>query len=66
MWLDVRGKTRVEAVRAGHAEETGVQVVATGCPFCRVMMEAGRTALPEGQGRWRVQDIAEIVAERIS
>ena len=65
MWLDVRGETRVETVRAGHAEETGAQVVATGCPFCRVMMEAGRTALPEGQGRWRVQDIAEIVAERM-
>jgi Fe-S oxidoreductase len=65
IWLDVRGTTRVEAIRAGHAEETGAQVVATGCPFCRVMLEAGRGALPQGQGRWRVQDIAEIVAENV-
>jgi len=63
LWLDVRGKTRVETIRASHVEATGAQTVATGCPFCRVMLEAGRTGLPEGQGKWRVKDIAELVAE---
>jgi Fe-S oxidoreductase len=65
MWLDVRGTSRVETIRASHVEKTGATTVATGCPFCRVMLEAGRTSLPEGQGNWRVQDIAELVAERL-
>jgi Fe-S oxidoreductase len=65
VWLDVRGTTRVENIRAAHVEATGAQTVATGCPFCRVMLEAGRTALPAGQGQWRVKDIAELVAENL-
>ncbi len=65
IWLDVRGKTRVETIRASHVEETGSQTVATGCPFCRVMLEAGRSGLPEGQGKWRVKDIAELVVENL-
>lgn len=65
IWLDVRGQTRVETIRAGHAEATGAQTVATGCPFCRVMFEAGRSGLPEGQGKWRVKDIAELVVESL-
>lgn len=65
LWLDVRGATRVETIRAGHVEQTAAQIVATGCPFCRVMLEAGRTSLPAGQGNWRVKDLAELVAERL-
>jgi Fe-S oxidoreductase len=65
MWLDVRGETRVETIRAGHIEQTGAAAVATGCPFCRVMLEAGRAALPAGQGNWRVRDIAELVVEQL-
>ncbi|MSU69342.1 MAG: 4Fe-4S dicluster domain-containing protein [Opitutaceae bacterium] len=65
IWLDVRGQTRVENIRAAHVENTGAQTVATGCPFCRVMLEAGRSALPTGQGKWRVRDIAELVVENI-
>jgi Fe-S oxidoreductase len=65
LWLDVKGRTRVETIRAGHVEETGVRTVATGCPFCRVMLEAGRTGLNAGEGNWRVKDIAELVAENL-
>ncbi len=65
IWLDVRGRTRVENIRAGHVEATGAQTVATGCPFCRQMLEAGRTALPAGQGKWRVKDLAELVVENL-
>lgn len=65
IWLDVRGTTRVENLRAAQVENTGAQTVATGCPFCRVMLEAGRTSLPTGQGQWRVKDIAELVAENL-
>ncbi|HEY7426352.1 MAG TPA: heterodisulfide reductase-related iron-sulfur binding cluster [Gemmataceae bacterium] len=65
IWLDVKGRTRVETVRAGHVEQTGARTVATGCPFCRVMLEAGRTGLDPGAGNWRVKDIAELVAESL-
>lgn len=65
IWLDVRGKTRVETIRASHVEATGAKTVATGCPFCRVMLEAGRSGLPEGAGKWRVKDIAELVVENL-
>lgn len=66
LWLDVRGRTRVETIRAGHVEETGAATVATACPFCRVMLEAGRTSLPAGQGQWRVKDLAELVVENLA
>lgn len=65
IWLDVKGRTRVETIRAAQVEETGAQTVATGCPFCRVMLEAGRTGLEKGKGNWRVKDIAELVAENL-
>lgn len=65
LWLDVRGATRVETLRAAQAERTGAETVATGCPFCRVMLEAGRAGLPSGQGKWRVRDIAELVVENL-
>jgi Fe-S oxidoreductase len=65
MWLEVRGQTRVENIRAAQAEAAAPQSVATACPFCRVMVEAGRTSLPAGQGNWRVRDVAELVAERM-
>ena len=65
MWLDVRGETRVENIRASHAEESGTQTVATACPFCRVMLEAGRTSLEEDQGNWRVKDLAELIVEHL-
>ncbi len=65
IWLDVRGTSRVETNRAREAEATGAQTVATGCPYCRVMLEAGRSNLPAGQGRWRVRDLAELVVESL-
>jgi Fe-S oxidoreductase len=65
VWLDVRGRERVETVRAAQVEETGAQTVATGCPFCRVMLEAGRAGLGGDQGKWRVRDLAELIAENL-
>lgn len=61
IWLDVRGKTRVEMIRASRVDATGAPTVATGCPFCRVMLEAGRST----ESKWRVRDIAELVAENL-
>src|SRR5262249_944601 len=66
LWLDVRGSTRVETIRAGHVEQTGARTVATGCPFCRGMLEAVRTEPKGGQGEWGVKDIAELVVENLA
>ncbi len=65
VWLDVKGRVRLEVMRAQQVEETGAGTVATGCPFCRVMLEAGRSGLAAGQGNWRVKDLAELVAENL-
>lgn len=65
MWLDVKGRIRVETLRAEQVGASGAAAVATACPFCRVMLEAGRTSLADGPGDWRVQDIAELVAENL-
>jgi len=65
LWLDVRGDTRVENLRAAQVEQTGAQTVATACPFCRVMLEAGRTSLADDEGNWRVKDIAELIVENL-
>ena len=66
MWLDVHGGTRVENIRAHEVERSGAQTVATACPFCRIMLEAGRESLVGPQGRWRIKDIAELLDESLS
>ena len=63
MWLDVAGRTRIETIRAGEAAATGATVVATGCPFCKTMLEAGRQTLGAACGVRKVKDLAELVVE---
>ncbi|MEE9292433.1 MAG: (Fe-S)-binding protein [Acidobacteriota bacterium] len=63
MWLDVPGKTRVENLRAREAAETGASIVATGCPFCKSMLEAGKQSLDDGGAGLRVKDLAELIVE---
>ncbi|MCH7643636.1 MAG: 4Fe-4S dicluster domain-containing protein [Myxococcales bacterium] len=64
LWLDVPGKDRVENIRSREAASTGAKIVATGCPFCKIMLEAGNQALPDGNSMV-VKDLAELVAERM-
>jgi Fe-S oxidoreductase len=63
MWLDVKGETRVENLRAAEAAATGAGTVATGCPFCKSMMNAGRQSLNGGGEAMNVKDLAEMVVE---
>jgi Fe-S oxidoreductase len=63
MWLDVAGRTRIETIRAAEASATGATVVATGCPFCKTMLEAGRQSLAAACGARKVKDVAELVVE---
>ncbi|HZC35437.1 MAG TPA: (Fe-S)-binding protein [Chthoniobacterales bacterium] len=57
------GTMRVTENRFREAEQTGAQVVATGCPFCKSMLNssesAGKPAAPQ------ILDIAELVAENL-
>jgi Fe-S oxidoreductase/nitrate reductase gamma subunit len=62
MWLDVPGKVRIETIRAGEAAATGATTIATACPFCKTMLEAGRQLLAAGGEGLFVKDLAELVA----
>jgi Fe-S oxidoreductase len=63
MWLDVAGKTRVESLRAQEAVAAGASTVATACPFCKSMLEAGRQALSSPGRELKVKDLAELIVE---
>jgi Fe-S oxidoreductase len=61
MWLDVPGQRRIETLRAEEAAATAATTVATGCPFCKTMLEAGKQALTSGRRHFAVRDLAELV-----
>ncbi|MBI2194542.1 MAG: (Fe-S)-binding protein [Planctomycetes bacterium] len=63
LWLDLKGRTRVESLRAREAAETGAATLATGCPYCKGMLEAGRQSLDDSGRHFRVRDLAELVVE---
>ena len=55
------GRERVSNNRFREAEATGAPTVATGCPFCKVMLRSSESA--EDEGAPEVRDVAQIVAE---
>lgn len=57
------GNQRVSENRYLEAVETGAEVIATGCPFCKVML--GSTDSAEKEGGPEVLDIAQLVAGRL-
>jgi Fe-S oxidoreductase len=57
------GEMRVSEKRFSEALTTGAQVVATGCPFCKVMLSSSESA--QAQGAPEVADIAQLVAARL-
>ena len=61
MWLDVPSDARVENLRAIEAAATGATTVATACPFCRSMLNAGSQSL-NGQSL-DIRDLAELVVQ---
>ena len=54
------GDARVADVRLAEARSTGAGVVATGCPFCKVMLS---TAIGADDGSVRVEDLAQLLDE---
>ena len=57
--------SRINVKRVAMANETGMPILASNCPFCLTMFEDG---IKTGgfEGKLKVRDLAEIVAERIA
>ena len=62
--MDLKIGTRVNAMRADQAAETGASNVATACPFCLQMMEDG-IKITNRDEQMQVKDIAEVLAEHL-
>jgi Fe-S oxidoreductase/nitrate reductase gamma subunit len=62
MWLESSGTNRIEGLRLAEAEKTGASLVATGCPFCKVMLESAAATAGSDTGV-RIRDLSEIVLD---
>ena len=63
MWMEEHTGKKVNVERSEEAIATGADVVATGCPFCFVMMDDGVKELGADE-QVKVMDIATLLAER--
>ncbi|WP_040159273.1 (Fe-S)-binding protein [Mobilicoccus massiliensis] len=64
MWAEENLGTRVNLNRTAEAVETGADRIAVGCPFCRVMLSDGLTAMQsDGEAREEVEvvDVAQML-----
>jgi len=64
MWMEERIGERINVNRTTEAVDTGADQIAVGCPFCRVMLSDGLTALQsEGRAREEVEvlDVAQLL-----
>ena len=57
------GTMRVSENRYQEAKATGAEVVAAGCPFCKVMLSSSESA--ESEGAPEVVDVAQLLADRV-
>ncbi len=64
MWMEENLGERINVNRTTEAVETGADQIATGCPFCRVMLSDGLTAKQaDGSAREEVEvlDVAQLL-----
>ena len=62
MWKEEEhGEKRISVERVQEAQNTNVNTLAVGCPFCMIMLSDAATS--EGE-RIEVRDIAEIIDNR--
>jgi len=64
MWMEEKLGERINLNRTTEAIETGADQIATGCPFCRVMLADGLTAKQAaGEAREEVEvlDVAQLL-----
>jgi Fe-S oxidoreductase len=65
MWMEERIGTRVNSARAEEALATGADAIATGCPFCKVMLTDG-VSLATGSGsETPVVDVAQLLLDGV-
>jgi Fe-S oxidoreductase len=65
MWMEEGRGTRINAERTRQVLETGVDTVATACPFCMVMLGDGLAdARPAGDVV--AMDVSELLAARLA
>jgi len=63
MWMEENLGSRINDNRTDEAIETGAETIATGCPFCRVMLGDGLTnAQADGRGEdMQVLDVSQLL-----
>ena len=63
MWMEEHIGKRVNHERVEEALETGASKIATGCPFCRVMMTDGVDDRAEAMGKEKAEvlDVAQLL-----
>ncbi len=64
MWMEEHTGKKVNIERSEEAVATGADVVATGCPFCYVMMDDGVKEIGADE-TVRVQDVSMLLADRM-
>ena len=68
MWMEEKIGERINLNRTREAVETGASQIAVGCPFCRVMLSDGLTALQaDGSAGSDVEvlDVAQMLLESV-
>jgi Fe-S oxidoreductase len=65
MWMEETRGTRINEERTREVLATGAQTVATGCPFCMVMMKDGLAAAGDDHGVVAM-DVSELLAARVA
>ena len=63
MWMEEQTGKKVNIERTEEAVATGSDVIATGCPFCYVMLDDGIKEVGEDE-QVEVKDISMLLAER--
>ncbi|TAK31857.1 MAG: (Fe-S)-binding protein [Chloroflexota bacterium] len=63
-YLEATCRTRVNQLRFAETERLSVAVIATACPFCKLMLDDA-ARYDSGPTNVRVRDIAELVCEAI-
>jgi hypothetical protein len=67
MWMEEKIGKRVNLERVDEALGTGAAAIATGCPFCRVMLGDGLTQRQDEQQGAGVEvvDVAQLLLEAV-
>jgi Fe-S oxidoreductase len=64
MWMEEKTGTRINLNRTDEAIGTGADTIATGCPFCRIMLSDGVDARQPPQPV-EVTDVAQLLLEAV-